>query len=58
MIRLKLAGQTFEIQTTPNLTPSIWQAIGPNQFGIDRKFQFLDTAASNCPTRFFRSATP
>jgi len=29
-----------------------------NSFGIDGKFQFLDTGALNYPTRFYRSATP
>ena len=52
------AGQTFQIQATPNLEPSLWQAIGTNQFGIDGRFQFLDTNASNYPTRFYRSVTP
>ena len=52
------AGQTFEIQATANLDKSLWQAIGTNQFGIDGRFQFLDTGASNYPTRFYRSATP
>ncbi len=61
-VRLSVSGgaasQTFRIQATPNLTRPSWQAIGTNQFGIDGKFQFLDTSASNYPTRFYRSATP
>jgi hypothetical protein len=32
--------------------------MGTDPFGIDGKFQFLDTSASNFPTRFYRSVTP
>jgi hypothetical protein len=53
------AGQTYNIQTTTNvsLTPS-WQVAGSSVAGIDGRFQFLDTAATNRPMRFYRSATP
>jgi hypothetical protein len=54
----RAAGQTFLIQETMNLNSPLWQTIATNQFGIDGKFQFLDTSASNYPIRFYRSATP
>ena len=51
------ADQTFRIETKTDLNAPLWQTIATNQFGIDGKFQFLDTDASNYPTRFYRSAT-
>jgi uncharacterized repeat protein (TIGR03803 family) len=51
------AGQRFQIQAATNLTSPLWQNVATNQFGIDGKLQFLDTAASNYPIRFYRSAT-
>jgi uncharacterized repeat protein (TIGR03803 family) len=52
------AGQPFQIQATTNLDLSVWQTISTNQFALDGKLQFLDTSASNYPTRFYRIATP
>jgi len=52
------AGQMFRIETKTDLNAPLWQTIATNQFGIDGKSQFLDTSASNYPTRFYRSATP
>lgn len=50
------ADQPFRIEAKTDLT--LWQTIGTHQFGIDGKFLFLDTSASNYPIRFYRSATP
>jgi uncharacterized repeat protein (TIGR03803 family) len=53
------AGQTYNIQTTTNVSfAASWQMVGSSVAGIDGSFQFLDTAATNRPMRFYRSATP
>ena len=52
------SGQTFRIETKTDLNAQLWQTIATNQFGIDGRFQFHDTSASNFRTRFYRSATP
>jgi hypothetical protein len=53
------AGQTYNIQTTTNVSPTPnWQVAGSSVAGIDGRFQYLDTAATNRPMRFYRSATP
>ncbi len=53
------SGQLYNIQATTNIgVTNGWQVIGSSAGGIDGTFQFLDTNASNYPTRFYRSALP
>lgn len=53
------AGQACQIQASTHLSPTVdWQTIGSSTAAIDGRFKFIDTGASNYPSRIYRTATP
>ena len=54
-----IPARTYYVQATTNLPPTAsWVTIGTNVAGTNGLFQFLDTQASNYPSRYYRTATP
>jgi hypothetical protein len=48
-------GEIYYLQATANLTdPAAWATIGTNAADLQGQWQFTDSAASNCPMRFYR----
>lgn len=53
------AGQSYDIQANDDVrSSSEWQVVGSVVAGIDGKFQFLDSSATNYSSRFYRSVSP
>lgn len=51
------AGAAYQIQSTTNHAVLSWRNVGTNTAAIDGTFQFLDSACTNVPSRFYRSAS-
>lgn len=51
------AGAAYQIQSTTNHPVLSWRNVGTNTAAIDGTFQFLDSACTNVPSRFYRSAS-
>jgi hypothetical protein len=51
-------GQTYLIQAASQLTADAWQTIGTNTTDQNGWMTCIDSAATNHPTRFYRTALP
>jgi hypothetical protein len=49
---------TYLVQAATNLSAPVWVNISTNTADPGGEWSFTDHAASNCPTRFYRSKTP
>jgi autotransporter-associated beta strand protein len=56
---LGIGGVVYPIQAASNLNPVIlWTPVGTGTGNASGLFQYLDTSASNRPTRFYRAVSP
>ena len=55
--RSGIAGEAYQIQSSTNHGILSWKTIGTNTAGIDGTFQYFDSACTNVPSRFYRSAS-
>ena len=52
---LGLTGEILLVQARTNLNLGVWQTLGTATAGANGVFEFLDTAATNYSTRFYRT---
>jgi alpha-tubulin suppressor-like RCC1 family protein len=60
-MRIVFAGipsQAYLVQATTNLPSPFWQTIGSGVGGPHGLFEFVDTAATNFPSRYYRTTQP
>jgi alpha-tubulin suppressor-like RCC1 family protein len=53
-----IPAQAYIVQATTNLPAALWQNIGSGVGGPNGLFEFVDTAASNYTSRYYRTTSP